>query len=197
MARPKTKCTESLQICNLIRYKWPTVTKFHVNEHNVFHDAKNQIKGQNGNITLLILHQQSKSEKEVFQPSFPSILKCSLSLSRTWKGQKNAGGDFPRSLGVYTASQKHESTLLHTYVLNEFLTADCSCKQNIFEKTHIVVGSWNLYASFGTFCVQISRFCEEQWVSEHSEESRNRRHFLWKQRFIDVQAFFKSSLWLE
>ena len=28
---------------------------------------------------------------------------------------------------IYTASQKHESTLLHTYVLNEFLTADRSC----------------------------------------------------------------------
>ena len=27
----------------------------------------------------------------------------------------------------YTTPQKHESTLLHTYVLNEFLTADRSC----------------------------------------------------------------------
>ena len=36
----------------------------------------------------------------------------------------------------YTASKKHESTLLHTYVLNEFLTADRSCTTlNIFEKT--------------------------------------------------------------
>ena len=26
---------------------------------------------------------------------------------------------------AYTASQKHESTLLHTYVLKELLTADC------------------------------------------------------------------------
>ena len=25
---------------------------------------------------------------------------------------------------IYTASQKHESTLLHTYVLNEYLSAD-------------------------------------------------------------------------
>ena len=28
---------------------------------------------------------------------------------------------------IYTAQQKNESTLLHTYVLNEFLTADHSC----------------------------------------------------------------------
>ena len=31
------------------------------------------------------------------------------------------------ALGIYTASQKHESTSLHTYVLNEFLKADRSC----------------------------------------------------------------------
>ena len=51
---------------------------------------------------------------------------------------------------IYTASQKHESTLLHTYVLKEFLTADHS--HNIFEKTLVEVGSSHLYASFGTFC---------------------------------------------
>ena len=32
----------------------------------------------------------------------------------------------------YTASQKHESALLHTYVLNEFLTADRSCTTKYF-----------------------------------------------------------------
>ena len=32
----------------------------------------------------------------------------------------------------YTASQKHESTLLHMYVLNEFLTADRSCTTKLF-----------------------------------------------------------------
>ena len=35
---------------------------------------------------------------------------------------------------IYTASQKHESTLLYTYVLNEFLTADRSCTKKIFLK---------------------------------------------------------------
>ena len=35
---------------------------------------------------------------------------------------------------IYTASQKHISTLLHTYVLNEFLTADCSCTTKYFWK---------------------------------------------------------------
>ena len=33
---------------------------------------------------------------------------------------------------TYNASQKHESTFLHTYVLNEFLTADRSCTTNYF-----------------------------------------------------------------
>ena len=34
----------------------------------------------------------------------------------------------------YTAPQKHESTLLHTYVLNEFLTANHSCTTKYFWK---------------------------------------------------------------
>ena len=33
---------------------------------------------------------------------------------------------------LYTASQKHESTLLHTYVLNEFWTADRLCPTKYF-----------------------------------------------------------------
>ena len=33
---------------------------------------------------------------------------------------------------TYTAQQKHESTLLHMYVLNEFLTADRSCTSKYF-----------------------------------------------------------------
>ena len=70
-------------------------------------------------------------------------------------------------------------------------------QQNIFENTLLKIYSPHLYASFDTFCVQIGQVLEAQWVFEHSEESRNRRHFLRKQRFIDVQAFFKSSLWLE
>ena len=34
----------------------------------------------------------------------------------------------------YNASQKHESTLLHTYVLNEFLTANRSFTTKYFWK---------------------------------------------------------------
>ena len=33
---------------------------------------------------------------------------------------------------TYNASQKHESTLLHTYVMNEFLTADRSFTTKYF-----------------------------------------------------------------
>ena len=60
----------------------------------------------------------------------------------------------------YTASQKHESTLLHTYVLT------VHAPQNIFEKTLIEVGSSHIYTSFGTFCVQIGQLLEAQWVIE-------------------------------
>ena len=50
-------------------------------------------------------------------------------------------------------------------------------QQNIFGKTLIEVCSPHLYASFGTFCVQIGQLFEAQWVFKHSEEFRNRRHF--------------------
>ena len=51
-----------------------------------------------------------------------------------------------------------------TYVLNEFLTADqrptIRVQQNIFEKKLIKGGSSHLYASFGTFWVQIGQLFE-------------------------------------
>ena len=37
-----------------------------------------------------------------------------------------------KSVSIYTDLQKHESTLLHTYVLNEFLTADRLCTAKYF-----------------------------------------------------------------
>ena len=65
----------------------------------------------------------------------------------------------------YNTSRKHES-ILNMYVLNEFLTAYCSCKKNIFEKPFFGVGSSHLYASFGIFCSQIDKFLEAQWAFE-------------------------------
>ena len=61
----------------------------------------------------------------------------------------------------YTASQKHESTCsIRTYVLDEFLTADCSCTTKYFWLTLIEIGNSHLYAYFGTFCVQIDQLFE-------------------------------------
>ena len=57
--------------------------------------------------------------------------------------------------------KKHESTLLHTYILNKFLTAD-HAPQNIFEKNSKKVGSSHIYASFGTFYVQIDQLFKAQ-----------------------------------
>ena len=50
-------------------------------------------------------------------------------------------------------------------------------QQNIFENTLLEVCSSHLYASFGTFSVQIGQLLAPQWVFKHSEEFRNRRHF--------------------
>ena len=39
---------------------------------------------------------------------------------------------FLSKIEMYTDSQKHESTLLHTYALNKFLTANRSCTTKYF-----------------------------------------------------------------
>ena len=54
----------------------------------------------------------------------------------------------------------------NAYVLNEFLTADRSCKTKYFWKTLIEVCSPHLYCSFGTFCAQIGQLFLAQWVFE-------------------------------
>ena len=47
-----------------------------------------------------------------------------------------------------------------------FWQAAIHVQQNIFEKNLLEVGSSHIYASFGTFCVQIDQLFEAQWVSE-------------------------------
>ena len=47
----------------------------------------------------------------------------------------------------------------------------------MFWKNLIEGCSSHLYASFGTFCVQIGQLFVAQWVFKQSEEFRNRRHF--------------------
>ena len=70
-------------------------------------------------------------------------------------------------------------------------------QQDIFGKILIEVGSLHLYASFGTFCVQIGQLFAPQRVFKHSEEFRNRRHFPSRQPIVDFQTYFKDSLCLE
>ena len=70
-------------------------------------------------------------------------------------------------------------------------------QQNIFEKTLILVGSSHLYASFGTFYVQISQLFEAQWDFKLPEELEISNIFLRKQTFYHFPTFFKDSLCLE
>ena len=72
------------------------------------------------------LHQQAlfKTENNI------NLLVSHETFIGKWRmtnQQKTFYGNhtFSQVLLKYTASQKHESTLLHTYVLNEFLTANC------------------------------------------------------------------------
>ena len=68
-------------------------------------------------------------------------------------------------LKMYTDSQKHESTLVHTYWTN-FWQPIVHVQPKLFEKTLIEIGSPHLYPSFGTFCAQIGQLFEAQWVFE-------------------------------
>ena len=67
-----------------------------------------------------------------------SLNQCNVQVSKQkWsdsvKRWKYSSGAYIRAK-MYNASQKHESTLLHMYVLNEFLTADRSCTAKHFWK---------------------------------------------------------------
>ena len=63
-------------------------------------------------------------------------------------------------------------------------------EQNIFEAILIEVGSSQLYASVGTFWVQISQLVEVQWDFELSEEFEIGIIFLQTQRFYRFHTFF-------
>ena len=69
--------------------------------------------------------------------------------------------------------QKHESTLLHMYdcmYWTIFWQLTIHVQQDIFEKTLIEVGSSHLYASSGTFCVQIGQLFEALYAIVHISE---------------------------
>ena len=59
--------------------------------------------------------------------------------------------------------KKRPRNNIGSYVLIELLTAG---PKNIFDKNHVGFCSPHLYASFGTFCVQIGTYFEVQYVFE-------------------------------
>ena len=58
-----------------------------------------------------------------------------------------------------------------------FRQPTANVQQNIFGKILIEVCCLHLYASFGTFCIQIGQLFATQWFFKHSEEFRNWQHF--------------------
>ena len=98
---------------------------------------------------------------------------------------------------MYTDLQKHESTLLHMYVLNEFLTADHSCTTKYFWKNSDKGFSSHIYASFDIICFQICQSFEAQWDFKLWEEFEKDLIFVRKQRFYRFQTFYKDSLCLQ
>ena len=98
----------------------------------------------------------------------------------------------------YTASQlhcleKHETTLINMYVLNEFLKADTQ----YFWKSLKENGSSHLYASFDTFYVQVGQLFKAQRVFERCMTMV--KSLFSKENVVDLEFFrkFKVSLCLE
>ena len=91
--------------------------------------------------------------------------------------------------------------IVHSYVLNESFTTHSSCATKyfwkLFLKTSIEIVSSRLYASFGTFWVQIGQLVKAQWDFKLSEEIEIDGIFLLKQRFNHFPTFFEDSLCLE
>ena len=69
--------------------------------------------------------------------------------------------------------------------------------QIYFEKTLIKAGSSHLYASFGTFCVQIGQLFEVQWVFEKYMKAV--KSLISKENDVDLEFYrkFKVSLRLD
>ena len=86
-----------------------------------------------------------------------AISKFALSLSTLSRSCNDSRIQMFWQIWCTDSTKKKPSVTQHKYVLNKFLTADRSCKKNIFEKTFIEVGSPHLYASFGTFCAKINQ----------------------------------------
>ena len=93
---------------------------------------------------------------------------------------------YPRLSLVYNTVQNKTSDAQHTRCRwwTNFWQA-LFMYNNIFLKKTF---SPNLYASFGTFCVQISQLFEAEWVFKLSKEFEIDDIFLRKQKFLDVQA---------
>ena len=70
-------------------------------------------------------------------------------------------------------------------------------QQDIFEKILVEDSSSHLYASFGTFCVQIGQLFEAQWVFEKCLKLV--KSLFSKENDVDFEFFrkFKVSLYLE
>ena len=84
-------------------------------------------------------------------------LPCSLAFFGLY--QPRMGG-LDETASIYNPLQKHESTLLHTYELNEYLAADRSCTTKYFRKNLISNLFTLLQAPFASKCVNYSSHSE-------------------------------------
>ena len=91
-----------------------------------------------------------------------NLLSLNLDLWKYWPTETRKNMNLPYSIRMYWTN---------------FWQPTAYVQQNIFEETIIEGCNPYLYASFGTFCVQIGQLFASQWVLKQSEEFRKWRHF--------------------
>ena len=90
------------------------------------------------------------------------------------------------SLGTLTRKNMNLPCSIRMYWTN-FWHPNVNVQQNIFEKTLIEVGCSHLYASFGTFCVQIGQLFAAQWIFETCLKFN--KSLSWKENVDDFAIF--------
>ena len=141
---------------------------------------------------------------------FVQFLGQGVILAKAFKVCWNIWQKFFVELEIASVSWFMNQKILHTlprknmnllYSISMYWTSfwqpTVQAQQNIFLKPLIEASSSHLYASFGTFCVQIGPLFEAQWVLEKCLKTV--KSLFLKENDVDFEFFqkFKASLWLE
>ena len=123
---------------------------------------------------------------DYFHVCFFKVIVCNSSLKAS---------NWMSNVFLYNVVSPFDTTDSTSMTERIFDSRPFMCNKIFLKKTHIEVGSSHLYASFGTFCVQICHLFEAQWDFKLSEEFEIDVIFLRKQRFDAKGAKRSVKMW--